>query len=138
MKALVHAGLACAICAWLAGCALPGASPDASTAAERSRATVSAHNAWDAITIGKSTKADVLAALGKTQVIRFDSGFEVWVYRYQGDAQAKASPAQRSEPAASATGAPGNAEFVVLFAPSGVVAKTRIRPAPARGEAKRE
>lgn len=108
------------------------------TAAERTRASVSAHKARDAVAIGKSTKADVLAALGKTQVIGFDSGFEVWVYRYLGDAPAKASPAERSEPAASARGASGQAEFVVLFAPSGVVAKTRIRPAPARGEAKRE
>lgn len=138
MKALAHAGIACAVCAWLAGCAVLMPSPDASTPAERIRAAVSAQSARDAITIGKSTRAEVLAALGKTQVIRFDSGFEVWVYRYLGDAPATAGPAERSAPAASARGASGQAEFVVLFAPSGVVAKTRVRPVPERGKAKSE
>jgi len=130
MKALVHAGIACAICAWVAGCAVQRPSPDASTAAERIRAAVSAQSAKDAVTIGKSTKADVLAALGKTQVIRFDSGFEVWVYQYLGDAPAKAGAAERPERAASAQGPAGKSEFVVLFARSGVVAKTRIRTSP--------
>lgn len=137
MKTLVHAGFACAVCACVAGCAISTASPDTATSTAPIRASVSAHSARDAITIGKSTKADVLAALGKTQVIGFDSGFEVWVYRYLGDAPAKASPMERIEHAASPKGAPGKAEFVVLFAPSGVVAKTRIRPAPPRGEGKK-
>ena len=65
------------------------------------------------VTIGKSTKSDVLAALGKTTVVSFDSGFEVWVYQIKDE-----------------TPVAGKTEFVVLFAPSGVVAKTRIRPAP--------
>ncbi len=96
-----HTGLAFALCACVAGCATPGVS----------FTTIPANGTRDAVTIGKSTKADVISALGKTTVVRFDSGFEVWVYQYRG-------------------GAPGVNEFVVLFAPSGVVAKTRIRPAP--------
>jgi type IV pilus biogenesis protein CpaD/CtpE len=104
MKTPRHAALACALCACLAGCAAPGASFTA----------IPAQSARDAITIGKSTRADVIAALGKTTVVRFDSGFEVWVYQFKGDS-------------------PGINEFVVLFSPSGVVAKTRIRPAPPRG-----
>jgi hypothetical protein len=45
----------------------------------------------------------------------------VWVYRIAGGGNASS----------------GNAEFVILFAPSGVVAKTRIRPAPPPVEARR-
>ena len=62
----------------------------------------------DAVTIGRSNRTDVIAALGETLVIRFDTGFEVWVY--------------------GLANAPG-AEYVILFAPSGVVTTTRIRPA---------
>ena len=64
------------------------------------------------LAIGQSTKSDVLAALGSATVIRFDSGQEVWLYR----GKLLRLPA---------TGA----EFVILFAPSGVVQKTRTRPA---------
>ncbi len=67
-----------------------------------------------AIATGRSTKADVVAALGTAAVVSFESGFEVWVYR-------RAAPDK---------GAPGKSEFLVLFDPSGVVAKTRIRHAP--------
>jgi hypothetical protein len=72
---------------------------------------VPADRVKDAVAIGKSTRADVIAALGETLVISFDTGYEVWVYRL--------------------ANAP-TAEFVILFAPSGLVAKTRIRPAPQR------
>ena len=71
--------------------------------------------AGNRITAGKTTKADVRATLGEAKVITFDSGFEVWVYkgRYAADV-------------------PAQAEFVVLFAPSGVVKKFRMRP-PQKG-----
>jgi hypothetical protein len=88
-----------------------------------------------AVAIGKSTKADVVAAHGATLVIHFDSGFEVWVYRLARDAPANETSAQRSARLGSNQTGPGtSAEFVILFAPSGVVAKTRIRPAPQRHE----
>ncbi|RZJ12212.1 MAG: hypothetical protein EOO54_20605 [Haliea sp.] len=67
---------------------------------------------------GRTTKADVLAALGPATVVRFDSGFEVWAYRDKPVRQAD-SPA----------------ELVMLFTPSGVVQKVRAKPAyaaPAR------
>jgi hypothetical protein len=139
MKARFHAGVVFALCACVAGCAVPGMSPvTAGTAAANS---ISVRNATDAITIGKSTKADVIAALGKTAVVSFDSGFEVWVYqiigeRVTGESAAKASWVERILHAGSEKGTRGNTEFVVLFAPSGVVTKTRIRPAPPPGEAK--
>jgi hypothetical protein len=58
----------------------------------------------DALLVGNS-KAQVQGAYGTAAAIRFDTGYEVWAYRY------------------------GKTEFSVLFAPSGVVEKTRLRPA---------
>ena len=69
-------------------------------------------SASDSIIIGKSSKADVMRALGAATVINFDSGYEVWVYR-----------AKSREPAEA------KAEFVVLFGTDGIVKKTRLRPA---------
>ena len=60
---------------------------------------------------GQSTRQDVLAALGPATVVTFDSGFEVWAYRTQ---------ATRAFPA--------RAELIILFGPSGLVRKTRLRP----------
>jgi hypothetical protein len=64
----------------------------------------------DAATIEKSIQADV-GALGKATVIDFDSGYEVWVYR---------------QPLGEKP-APARTEIVLLFAPSGILTKTRIR-----------
>ena len=140
MKPLFHAGLAFAFCACVGGCAVPGASPVSNGAVAAN--TISARDARDTIIVGKSTKAGVLAALGKATVVSFDSGFEVWVYRITGEGitgetAARANWVERMLRAGSAKDAArGKAEFVVLFAPSGVVAKTRIRPAPAPADAK--
>lgn len=61
---------------------------------------------------GRTTKAELLSALGKTRTVVFDSGYEAWLYEI---------PA----------GAGRYAEFVVLLDPHGVVAKTRRRaPGP--------
>jgi hypothetical protein len=72
---------------------------------------LSAAAAANTVTIGRSTKADVRTALGEAMVIDFESGYEVWVYRER----------LREKATLSAT------EFVLLFAPSGIVTKTRIR-----------
>ena len=76
---------------------------------------MSMQNANDAIVIGQSRRADVMAVLGPATVVQFDSGYEVWAYR--GKTSKSADP---------------GAEFVILFAPSGTVKKTRIRPPPGR------
>lgn len=89
--------LVCA--ALLAGCATQPAPPGANVAAERLSATVVA---------GSTTKAQLLAAFGPTKSVRFDSGYEAWVYQ---------SPA----------GGGQFSEFVVLIDPSGVVSKMRTR-----------
>ena len=90
--------------ALLAGCATQNAAPPgAQVALERLQQTVVA---------GQTTKAQLLAAFGPTKHVRFDSGFEAWVYQSPG-------------------GAGQFSEFVVLLDPSGVVSKTRTRaPSP--------
>ncbi len=87
--------------ALLAGCATQPAPPGSVVAAERLSAAVAA---------GRTTKAELLAAFGPTKSVRFDSGYEAWVYQ---------SPA----------GGGRFSEFVVLIDPSGVVSKTRTRAA---------
>ena len=106
MRAIVAA------CVFVSGCAVlqpPGTTPkEAPLGPAEVR---SAQAAQDAVAIGKSTKADVRAALGEAIVVDFDSGYEVWVYREQ----------LRGKMAPPAT------EFVLLFDPSGILTKTRIR-----------
>ena len=94
-----------ALCLWLAGCAGGATHPFRDPG-------LSMQAAGEAVAIGQSSQQEVMAALGAATVVRFDSGYEVWVYRQN---------PLRSEAA--------NAEFVILFAPSGIVKKTRIRPA---------
>jgi hypothetical protein len=62
-----------------------------------------------------SAKADVVAALGPGNGVAFESGWEVWVYRWPG--------ADRSAHAAT--------ELVILFDRAGVVRKARVRPGSA-------
>ena len=100
--------------ACVAGCALLQLSPpNAETAVLLPGEILSAQAAKDSISIGTSTKSDVAAALGKGTVIPFDSGYEVWVYREKEKPQ-DSVPRPRTE-------------LVLLFAPSGIVSKTRIR-----------
>ena len=90
-------------CALLAGCAAPPPKPAAP--APNLRELLSS------LSVGRSTKADVRAALGEGTVVNFDSGYEVWVYR---------QPAVEKPPAPAG-------ELVLLFEPSGILSKTRVR-----------
>lgn len=85
----------------LAGCASQPAPPPG-TQAPLARLT-------EGVVPGRTTRAELLAAFGATKSVRFDSGYEAWVYQ---------SPA----------GGGRYAEFVILLNPQGVVAKTRTRP----------
>jgi hypothetical protein len=101
-----------AACVFFGGCALVQPRPPAPEAAPLGPGEIlSAQAANDAVAIGKSTKADVRAALGEAVIIEFESGYEVWVYRER--LREKATPPQT--------------EFVLLFPASGILAKTRIR-----------
>lgn len=62
-----------------------------------------------AIVPGQTTRAQMLAALGPTRFVHFDSGYETWLY------QAPADGGRFSE-------------IVVLVDPTGVVRKMRRRP----------
>ena len=111
----------------LAACVtLPSSAPTAVVTSHRAKA-IPAERAEDSVVAGKSTRADVLAALGETLAIRFDSGYEVWVYRLSGDTPARNAVARSGS---RETERAMDAEFVILFAPSGLVAKTRISAAP--------
>ena len=110
------ATVACLCCFWLAGCAGPTNLFGSDARAPPFRDPgMSMQSANAMVATGQSTRADVMAALGPATVVKFDSGFEVWVY------SAKA-PESNVDPA----------EFVILFAPSGIVKKTRLRPAYVR------
>ena len=104
--------LALALCFFVSSCALvqPPA-PSAKSVPLGPAEIRSVQAARDALTIGKSTKADVRAALGEAIVVDFYSGYEVWVYREQ--------LREKLPPPAT--------EFVLLFDPSGILTKTRIR-----------
>jgi hypothetical protein len=73
---------------------------------------MSMQKAYDTMVVGKTTQVEAMVTLGPTTEIRFDSGYAVWVYR-----------ARAVEPDAD------RAELVILFAPSGIVKKVRLRPA---------
>ena len=83
----------------LAGCA--AAPPAPGTAVREARFA-------EAAIPGKSTKASVLAALGPTHKVAFDSGYEAWLY---------------TVPASGGR----YTELVVLIGPDGIVRKTRRR-----------
>ena len=86
-----------AVCVLLAGCATQPAPKPAPAPSLAERSA--------SLAIGKSTKSDVRAALGEGTVVNFDSGYEIWVYREQ-------SPSR---------------ELVLLFEPSGILGKARVR-----------
>lgn len=109
---------ALALVAGLAGCATYELSgPPAAVVSPDERRLIAPGKAHDSVVIGRSTRTEVRAALGETLAVTFDTGYEIWVYRLDG-----------GKPAASRRDAAG--ELVILFAPSGIVTKTRIRPAP--------
>lgn len=83
------------LCCLLAACG---------TRAPLATSAVSAQQLAQNVVPGRSTRAQVLAALGPTTSLRFDSGYEVWLYR----------------------GA-GQTEYAILFDRDGIVSKTRTR-----------
>jgi hypothetical protein len=92
----------CVAAALLAGCA---------SAPAPLGTTVPAARLDSAIIPGQTTRTQMVAALGPTKFVHFDTGYEVWLYQ---------SPADGGK----------FAEFVVLVDPAGIVRKTRRR-APA-------
>ena len=84
---------------------------------------VKALSAQDRIAVGKSTKADVMATLGKSMVLPFESGYEVWAYRFKDPSEETPQKTPAKDPPQPP---PRETELVVLFAPSGIATKTRM------------
>ena len=95
----------------LGGCTLLQPPPEPAEKPLGPGEILSAQAAQDVLAIGHSTKADVRAALGQAVVVDFASAYEVWVYRER----------PKGDSAAPRT------ELVLLFAPSGILSKTRVR-----------
>ena len=108
-----RAACAVAFAATLAGCGLYGGGPleESSPGVVRAAAAAPAQ-ALAAVRPGASTKAEIAAAYGRANVITFDSGYEVWVYRWLG--------ADRTPRSAT--------ELVILFDSGGIARKARVRP----------
>jgi outer membrane protein assembly factor BamE (lipoprotein component of BamABCDE complex) len=74
---------------------------------------LSVDRAAAALSPGSTTKAQARALLGEPETVPFDSGYEAWVYRRQGE------------------GAPRE-ELVLLFEPAGTLARMRAITGPPR------
>jgi hypothetical protein len=88
-----------------------------------------------ALTAGVSTRADVARVLGTAKVNTFDSGYEVWTYRYKAGLPVFAGYLPGVGALASlADATTRERELVILFGPDGFVRKYRLREAPSRAE----
>ena len=96
----------------LGACAGPGPLSNAESAPRFRDAQLSVQEASQWLAPGRTTRQEVLDRLGPGEALRFDSGYEVRVWRARGARDERATP-----------------ELVVLFDPAGVVRKVRARPA---------
>jgi hypothetical protein len=119
--------IACLAVALLAGCAIRPERPPEPVVHLPAGERIAPARMAEAVTAGRSTRDEVRAALGAATVVRFDSGYEVWVYRFDARAATAPGTSRMKDDRGQATG-----EFVVLFAPSGIAAKARVVPYPAR------
>lgn len=115
-RTLLRQWPAFALCVLLAACAGTGGLGANRKITPFRDATMTMQRATELAVPGQTTKAEVAAALGAANVVSFDSGYEIWVYREK-----------PSEPNAD------SAELVILFTPAGVVQKSRTRPAYRKG-----
>jgi hypothetical protein len=85
----------------------------------------------DTVQLGTSTKSELAALLGKAHDSAvFDSGYEVWVYEFKPTAAQVGSAGAAFARLMGERAMRGKTEVVLLFAPSGVATKMRLRPIP--------
>lgn len=112
------------VCLALGGCA--------STGRHQGPRPASPSAVMDAVTPGTSSKADIQARLGAADArVKFDSGYEVWAYQFASSGSLFENIGAMFQQLGSSTALPGMTEVVILFAPSGVASKIRLRQAPA-------
>ena len=102
------AALACTLV--LAGCATTPAAPPGAVVPEASIA--------QAVQPGVTTRAMLLARLGPTTAIRFDSGVEVWRYLTPGPGGDYGKDGQHRQ----------YGEYVIVLDARGIVARARFAP----------
>jgi hypothetical protein len=127
MKRLLSAVLIALACLALGGCAT-------SAPQQGSRAASSAA-VMEAVALGSSSKADVESRLGTAHAkVKFDSGYEVWAYQFAPASSLMDNIGAFFQQLQSSNAPPGMTEVVILFAPSGVATKIRLRlpPVPAK------
>jgi hypothetical protein len=90
----------------------------ACAATQTEGAQVAPNRLEQAVVIGRSSKAQVLAALGPTARVAFDSGYEVWMYNYPAGGMLRLASGKADE---------SYGEFVILFDRAGMVRKIRRR-----------
>jgi len=104
----------------LAFCCLAGLAVAMCTASEYKVNRAPVNGAiYQNITVGKTTRVDLDAALGNATVVSFDPGYEVWVYKNQLQSPAVSRFIPLLEPK-------GTREVAVMFDQAGVVKKYRI------------
>ncbi len=85
----------------------------------------------DTVQLGTSTKTELAAMLGKAHdSALFDSGYEVWVYEFKPTAAEVGSAGAAFSRLLGGRAMRGKTEVVLLFAPSGIATKMRLRPIP--------
>ena len=102
-----------AMLAWLAGCVTTGKLEESAPGIHRTQpqaAVAAAQAAGERVHEG-DTRRQVAATLGPSNILAFESGWQVWIYRWPG-----ADNATRSA-----------TELIVLFEPGGTVRKARVR-----------
>ena len=108
MTMVVRIGAALVLGLCLAGCATRSVTVPSAVVTSPRMKVIAPQRVKDAVVVGKSTKADVIAALGETLVVSFETGFEVWVYRFGDDSSRKRGLLSRATRSGSEKAAPGN------------------------------
>lgn len=116
MSAMAHVVRACLLACCLGGCA----SVDSGSFQTYEDRTLAQR-----IQVGVTTKPELEAILGTAEIVRFDSGYEVWVYKDK-----KGAPKLLQFVPVVGLAArmiPGHTrELAILFSPDGVVRKFRL------------
>ena len=130
MKLEHRVAACCVLACCVAGCATPRAGLSRGAREAVTVNAIAVDRAQQAAQVGAS-KADVIAALGEATVVRFATGYEIWVYRLAVDqprkqtTDSRATAKERDKASMEAL-----SEFVILFAPSETVIKSRVRTMP--------